>query len=59
MWRLPEFNGPRRCVTVTKVMGLHGFAQTDIERVKQTKERRGQLENYDFELAERLTELGK
>lgn len=58
LYRLEEFTNPiRRCVAVNVVAGLHGFAQTDIERVKDTKERRGQMGNYDFELAERLNNL--
>jgi len=59
MWRLPEFHNPRRCVYHHLICGIHGFGQKDLERVKATKERRGQLDNYDFELAERLQEFYK
>ncbi len=60
LYRLEEFTKPlRRCVAVDVVAGLHGFAQNDIERVKATKEQRGQMDNYDFELARSLDELMK
>lgn len=54
-YRLPEFNNPRRCVTYNKIMGLHGFAQEDIERVKKQKAIRNQ--SYDWELYERVEAL--
>lgn len=54
LYRLPEFHNPRRCLTFDKVCGLHGYAQNDYKRVIGVKTRRGQLDNYDFELAERL-----
>lgn len=57
LYRLPEFHDPRRCETVDKVVGLHGYKQDDIQRIKDTKARRNQLDNYDFELAERLEAL--
>lgn len=60
LYRLEEFTKPtRRCVTVNVVAGLHGFAQNDIDRVKATKEQRGQLDDYDFELAGMLDQLVK
>lgn len=57
MFRLPEFNNPRRCITQDILCGIHGYKQNNIERVIETKKRRGQLDNYDFELAERLNAL--
>lgn len=57
MFRLPEFNNPRRCITQDIVCGIHGYKQSNIERVIETKKRRGQMDNYDFELAERLNAL--
>lgn len=54
MSRLPEFYDPRRFVSVDIVCGLHGWNQTDIERVKEIKERRGQYNNYDWRLVERM-----
>lgn len=57
LYRLPEFHNPRVCGTFEKVCGLHGYKQKDVQRVKETKERRGQLENYDFELAKRIETL--
>lgn len=56
MSRIKEFNNPRRFVTSSQVFGLHNY-KNDIERVRETKERRNQLELYDFELAERLSAL--
>lgn len=57
MYRLPEFHNPRRCEGSGIVCGLHGYGQNDMERVKKLKEYRGQLANYDFELAERVSAL--
>lgn len=57
LYRIPEFHNPRRCVSIDMICGLHGYKQTDIDRVIATKERRGQLDNYDFELARKLNEL--
>lgn len=51
-YRLPEFHNPRRCIGSDIVCGLHGFAQNDIQRVKDLKNKRRQ--EYDFELAERI-----
>jgi hypothetical protein len=39
------------------VCGIHGYKQDDIDRVIATKVRRGQLDNYDFELADRIEKL--
>lgn len=59
MFRLQDFHNPRRCVTTDVVCGIHGYGQTqeDVFRVKLTKARRGQMPDYDFELAERISEL--
>lgn len=46
--RIEEFQHPRRYETYNLMCGLHGFNQKDIDRVRETKERRGQ--DYDFEL---------
>lgn len=55
MYRLPEFHYPRRGKTIDIIAGLHGYKQSDTERVKQTKNRRKQ--EYDWELYERITKL--
>lgn len=57
MYRLPEFHNPRRCEGSGIVCGLHGYGQDDVDRVYQLKAYRGQLDNYDFELAARVSEL--
>jgi hypothetical protein len=59
MFRLGEFHNPRRCLTQDVIMGLNGYAANDLERVKATKQRREQYENYDWELHERLSKLEK
>lgn len=59
MYRLDEFFNPRRCITVNEIMGLHGYGITDFQYVIDTKERRNQIEAYDFELTRRLNELLK
>lgn len=50
------FYNPRRCLVNPAIFGIHGYGQKDIDRVKQVKEERGQLEQYDFELAEMLND---
>jgi len=57
LFRLEEFHNPRVCGTFEKVCGLNGYKQFDKQRVKDVKERRGQMDNYDFELAERIEQL--
>lgn len=52
--RIPELHDPRTFGNYYKICGLHGYRQNDYNRVKQVKARRGQSDNYDFELAERL-----
>lgn len=56
LFRVKEFHNPRRCVTNNKVMGLTNY-HNDMSRVKEVKQRREQLANYDFELAERIEKL--
>lgn len=57
MYRLEEFHNPRRCHASTLVCGIHGFKQDNMERVKEVKIARNQIDKYDFELAERILEL--
>lgn len=57
LYRLDEFHNPRRCVTEYINVGLHGFGVRDLKPIWETKKRRGQLGNYDFELVERLNKL--
>lgn len=57
MYRLEEFHNPRRCHGSDIICGIHGYGQNDMERVKNLKEKRGQMSNYDFELAEKLNEI--
>lgn len=57
MYRLQEFNKPRRCVSNHLVMGIHGYKQYDIERVKLTKKRRGRYAEYDWELYDKISQL--
>lgn len=55
--RLDEFHSPRRFKSVNMICGIHGFKQSDVQRVKDTKMRRGQFEDYDWDLAEKLDAL--
>ena len=55
--RLEEFHNPRRFGTFEKICGLHSYKQDDIERIKATKYRRGHYDDYDWELAERISVL--
>lgn len=57
MSRLPEFYDPRRFISVDLVCGLHGWAQNDLERIKETKARRGQFMDYDWKLVEEMEKL--
>lgn len=57
IYRINEFMYPRRCTSLNMVVGIHGYGIEDIENVIATKTRRNQLDDYDFELAERLNEL--
>lgn len=56
MSRIKEFYDPRRFISVQIVTGLHNY-KNDTKRVIKTKSRRGQMNNYDFELAQRIDEL--
>lgn len=56
MYRLDEFENPRRGITVDKVAGIHGYGIKDISEVKRTKARRKQT-GYDWELVEGLNTL--
>lgn len=58
--RLREFYDPRRFDSVTDgLVGLHGFAANDIDRVIEQKRKRKNFEEYDFELAAKLEGLLK
>lgn len=57
MWNLPEFNDPRRCISVNLIAGIHGFGQKDIDRVEETKQGRKYYGDYDFELARKMSEM--
>lgn len=57
MFRLEEFHNPRVCEVTDTITGLHGYKGSDFDRVKQQKIRRGQIDKYDFELAERINAL--
>lgn len=54
MTRIPEFYEPRRFVSSDLVCGIHGFMQSDYDRIYKIKSYRGQLENYDFEWVKRV-----
>jgi len=57
LYRLKEFHDPRRCIGDPVIMGLNGYKQDDVARVKYVKTRRKQLDNYDFELSDRISAL--
>lgn len=56
-WRLPEINEYTQ--TIKGCVGFHGFYQDKetIKRAIKNKEDRGQMENCNFTLAERLNKL--
>lgn len=56
-WRIKEIND--HTWTGDRVSGMHGFGQDKetMERAKQNKIDRGQIELYDFDLAEQLMKL--
>lgn len=56
LYRLDEFHNPRRCATQPIIMGIHGYGQTDINRVESIKKGRNQ-DGYDFELVRKLNEI--
>lgn len=57
MFRLEEFHNPRVCGSFEVICGLHGYGQSDVDRIKRVKTERGQEDNYDWELAERLSKI--
>lgn len=57
MFRLAEFHNPRVCVSSDLVMGVHGYGIHHTKRVRDTKARREQTDNYDWSLWQRLEEL--
>jgi len=57
MSRLAEFHNPRRFQSFEKVCGIHGYGQTDIKRIRETKNRRGQHGDYDWDLAAKIEAL--
>lgn len=54
MYRLPEFKERWRFKTAENIVGIHGFGQRDIDRVKSTKNGRKYSEDYDWALVERM-----
>lgn len=59
MYRIKPFHDPRRCITNDTIMGLNGIFKmnSEVVRAKQTKERRGQSDSYDWELFEKIAEI--
>lgn len=57
--RIEEFYNPRRFASENRIVGIHGFAQDDIDRVRAQKKKRNYYGDYDFELAEKLEGLLK
>lgn len=55
--RIAEFYGPRRFHSCEAIVGVHGFAVQDKDRVIRQKQKRRYFEDYDFELAEKLERL--
>lgn len=55
--RIKEFYNPRRFETCETVMGIHGYGIKNVNYVRALKTARDQLDNYDFELCERLNLL--
>ena len=54
MYRLPEFNERWRFKSAENVVGIHGFGQKDVDRVKRTKDGRKYSSDYDWALVERM-----
>lgn len=56
-WRLP--NIVERTMTSDLIVGMHGFGsdKNTIERAKRNKIARGQIKDYDFDLAYKIAEL--
>jgi len=57
MYRLPEFNERWRFQTAENIVGIHGFGQRDMDRVKRTKDERKHSDQYDWPLVERMQEF--
>jgi len=57
LYRCEELDYPRRCSSVPIIMGITNYKRLDVDYIKQVKERRGQLNDYDWELTERLNQL--
>lgn len=57
MYRLDEFNERWRFKNAENVVGVHGFGQKDIERVRTTKNGRKYSSDYDWALVERMQEF--
>lgn len=57
IFRLPQFDNPRRAITANIITGLHGYHQGEPnnKRVRNMKEKRGQ--NYDWELFDKVDRL--
>jgi hypothetical protein len=56
-WRLKEIND--FTMTCERICGMHGFGcdKEMLERAKKNKEDRGQINLYDFDLAEKLLKM--
>lgn len=60
MWRLEAFDGERSKFHSSKtVMGIHGFGQKDLGRVRNIKDGRKYADDYDWELAYKMMEFYK
>lgn len=57
MYRLDEFSSRNLLKSAENVVGIHGFGQTDWERVKKTKDSRQYSNEFDWELVKRMQEL--
>lgn len=54
MFRLEEFKERNQFKSAENVVGIHGFGQTDWERVKKTKDSRQYSNEFDWELVKRM-----
>jgi hypothetical protein len=55
--RIDKFHNPRRFDSVQEVIGIHGFAANDVDRIIRQKQKRNYFDTYDFELADKLEGL--
>lgn len=55
--RVEPLHNPRRMVTSDVVVGMHGYRQGHLDRIRAQKARRGQSDNYDWNLVEELERL--